>query len=60
MSTAQPAGEQLDYPEDWQEQDWCCRTCAAMAWYAMSPELRRELRESIDAQRAAATGQVTA
>ena len=23
-----------DYPEDWQEQGWCCRECAVMAWYA--------------------------
>jgi len=21
-----------DYPEDWQEQGWCCRECAVMAW----------------------------
>jgi hypothetical protein len=28
------------YPEDWQEQGWCCRECAAMAWHGMSPELR--------------------
>ena len=32
-----------DYPEDWQEQGWCCRDCAAAAWYSMSEDLRREL-----------------
>lgn len=31
------------YPEDWGEQGWCCRDCAVLAWYGMSPELRREL-----------------
>ena len=31
-----------DYPEDWQEQGWCCRECAVMAWHAMVLELRRE------------------
>ena len=30
------------YPEDWQEQGWCCRECAVMAWYGMSLELRRK------------------
>ena len=30
------------YPEDWREQGWCCRECGAMAWYAMSLEVRRE------------------
>lgn len=35
------------YPEDWQEQGWCCRECAIMAWYAMSPEVRRELLASM-------------
>lgn len=23
-----------DYPEDWQEQGWCCRPCAVAAWRA--------------------------
>jgi hypothetical protein len=38
-----------DYPEDWREQGWCCRECAVMAWYSMSPELRRELLASMTA-----------
>jgi hypothetical protein len=38
--------EQTDlagFPEDWQEQGWCCRECAVMAWYGMVVALRREL-----------------
>ena len=31
------------YPDNWRELGWCCRECAIMAWYSMSPELRREL-----------------
>lgn len=23
-----------EYPEDWQEQGWCCRPCAVAAWRA--------------------------
>ena len=38
------------YPEDWQEQGWCCRDCGAMAWYNMSPELRREFAAEIAAR----------
>ncbi len=27
------------YPEDWQEQGWCCRECALLAWqYNHNPE----------------------
>ena len=32
-----------DYPDDWRELGWCCRECGILAWYSMSPELRREL-----------------
>ena len=38
---------EADYPEDWQEQGWCCRECGALAWYSMSPELRRELAPKV-------------
>lgn len=31
----------VDYPEDWEEQGWCCRDCAVIAWYGDSAELRR-------------------
>jgi hypothetical protein len=31
------------YPDDWRELGWCCRECGILAWYSMSPELRREL-----------------
>ena len=40
------------YPEDWQEQGWCCRECAVMAWYGMSLELRREFAAEVAARRA--------
>jgi len=44
MSTTEQAPrDRADYPEDRQEQGWCCRECGAMAWYNMSPELRRLL-----------------
>ena len=33
-------GRSADYPEDWQEQGWCCHECALLAWNAMSPEMR--------------------
>ena len=36
-------GKPDEEPEDWQEQGWCCRPCAVLAWNGMSPELRREL-----------------
>lgn len=48
MSTPETDGT---YPEDWVEQGWCCRDCGAMAWYANSPEVRRELLASIKAAR---------
>ena len=41
------------YPEDWQEQGWCCRECAVMAWYGMSLELRREFAADVAARRPA-------
>jgi hypothetical protein len=37
-----PAG----YPEDWQEQGWCCKACAVRAWYSLGPELGREFLEA--------------
>lgn len=40
-----------DYPEDWEEQGWCCRECAVMAWYGMSLELRREFAAEVTARR---------
>jgi hypothetical protein len=36
------------YPEDWQEQGWCCRECAVTAWNGMSLELRREFARRRD------------
>jgi hypothetical protein len=39
------------YPEDWQEQGWCCRECAVMAWCGMSLELRREFAADVAARR---------
>jgi hypothetical protein len=42
----QERGMSTDYPEDWQEQGWCCRDCGAMAWYTMSPELRALFTET--------------
>ena len=41
------------YPEDWEEQGWCCRECAVMAWYGMSLELRREFAAVVAAKRIA-------
>jgi hypothetical protein len=35
-----------DYPEDWQEQGWCCRECAVMAWNSLSPEMRSLFTET--------------
>ncbi len=40
------------YPEDWQEQGWCCRECAVMAWYGMGLELRRQFAAEVAARRA--------
>lgn len=45
--------ENGEYPEDWEEQGWCCRECAVMAWYGMSLELRREFAAEVAARRAA-------
>lgn len=42
-----------EYPEDWEEQGWCCRECAVMAWYGMSLELRREFAAEVAARRVA-------
>jgi len=33
----------LAYPEDWQEQGWCCRECGLFAWNTLSDEMKREL-----------------
>ena len=41
-----------DYPEDWQEQGWCCRECGVMAWYGMGLDLRREFAAEVAARRA--------
>jgi hypothetical protein len=49
------SGEYPEYPEDWQEQGWCCRECGAMAWYGMSPELRREFAAEVAARRETAS-----
>lgn len=46
--------ENGDYPEDWEEQGWCCRECAVMAWYVMSLDLRREFAAEVATRRAAA------
>ncbi len=46
------SSETGDYPEDWQEQGWCCRKCAVIAWYSMSPELRRMFADEVAARRA--------
>jgi hypothetical protein len=43
-----------NYPGDWQEQGWCCRDCGAMAWYAMSPELRALFTETTETNARAA------
>lgn len=45
--------ENGEYPEDWQEQGWCCRECAAVSWYGMSLDLRREFAAEVAARRAA-------
>ena len=42
--------ENGEYPEDWQEQGWCCRECAAMAWYSMGLDLRREFAAEVAAR----------
>lgn len=44
-----------DYPEDWREQGWCCRECAAMSWYSMSPEMRSLFLPAGDQRRSAVT-----
>lgn len=49
MSDAIENGE---YPEDWEEQGWCCRECGVMAWYGMSLELRREFAAEVAGRRA--------
>lgn len=43
--------ENGDYPEDHEEQGWCCRECAVMAWYGMSLVLRREFAAEVVARR---------
>jgi len=48
----EPAGDGA-YPEDWQEQRWCCRECAVLAWNSMSLELRREFAAEVAARRGA-------
>lgn len=47
-----PPGENGEYPGDWQEQGWCCRECAVMAWYSMGLDLRREFAAEVAARRA--------
>ena len=43
-----------DYPEDWREQGWCCRECAAMSWYSIPVDVRRMLSAG-DRRRSAPT-----
>ena len=33
--------ENGEYPEDWEEQGWCCRECAAIACRYPSPAVLR-------------------
>jgi len=44
-----------DYPEDWREQGWCCRECAAMSWYSIPADVRSLLLPAGDQQRSAVT-----
>ena len=44
-----------DYPEDWQEQGWCCRECAAMSWYSIPGHVRRMLSAGDQERSAPAT-----
>ena len=43
------------YPEDWQEQGWCCRECAVMSWYSIPEHVRSLFLPTGDQRRSAVT-----